>query len=1575
MLPYTVVLLVCGMLAGVISDAFRGASDSKGAVRLAESFDPHLLLYIFIPALIFESSFATSFHVLRREFGSAVILAGPGVLVNSVLTAALFSTFSYGWSWSEAWLAAAIISATDPVAVVALLRELGASKRLATLIEAESLLNDGIAFVLYTILLEIVTGREGASFGTVVGTFCQLTIGGVSLGITLGLLTVYWLIHVFSNFAVETVITLSAAGLGVSGILSVVLLGLVVSRYKSAISPSIEGDVHSFWEMVSYIANTVIFVISGVIIESKIFTADITGTDAGLLVLLYLGIHVARAITIALFYPMLKRIGYGIEWREATVLTAGGLRGAISLALALLTEGETSLEQTYRNKVVFHVSGIVCLTLLLNGIGIRQVLAKLGMTRMKTESVVVFRQAMHHLRNESQALLSTLVSDKYYSGAKWDQVRKALPCYADVCLKLAPVQRRRIEQVAGMSLDERSQAVRTLRRTMTRRLSADTMASLGLTPETVSRLADAYRSHRSRSKSRRSKSLASKSTAESELLQPNEQLLLYEVVQRFLSSMKASYFQQYEEGVVTRRAFDALVEAADTALDENSLERNLEVLRPHVRAPRWLKAMYTTSFAPLRAVSHVLLTARLLYAVELIIAFLQASERLSQLIETVPELSDLPQVKSALSAQHRVEASAREAWLDIQSSFPEIYVEIQTQHAISLILHAEKHTISELAALGVLEEGEAKTMDETVRERLHSQQRQSVSVFEGNAQACRVMLKKCLNPELDLIEAGESVRILEELAWVAAMSEDEKKKLRNATTRLLFSKHEVLFRVGEQPDGILLLVRGVTSHIKHNQPLDTQGRGAVLAMWGFLTEQPQMSEVRARTLVEALFISGRVLRHLKRHNDTVAGEMWRAAGADLMKVFFAGQFPGHNALSLGRLCIDADVCTLQPGEQIILERVALLLEGAIDVEVASPVAGLEGLAQSATRAIKHRIHAPAILLPSSTPYYAPVRHIPTIGELGRQGSDMLTVPENSQSGNSSTHATSVSSIAPEVDEETALVLETGMPSSTASTQQERVDTRHAREPSISVVDRRVRRNVHSHKVAHVHKAARSKPRQDAGVTTRRHDLHQCTSQLGITRSEESSEEASVASSFSVSVLSAPAHIGGALEEASSSPSVNRVRRQMSAIESNKLATETSGRDSRGLEKPFSFIVPLQQRDSITRAPAERTAMLEKLKPPVLLIFQTTSLTRERARIRHPPMGAGVFNATGRRGSVLTGPEAEPRPRAGSVGVVSTPSVLESAGERLDLEARVPSLPEERFPPPSPPFPSSPSSPSLRVPFLRRLSNAVSNRMRRTGEIPLRKAEPVGRFGLSDKELAHSELEIALRKRALHNLLTRRQTLAATTGDFADESTIAARSAESAELRRGTIADLTSQQLGLAWDMPRRRSSVILPRSDEGASSYVSSSFQYPTMPPLTPRSRSPSLQRQSPLERVRPSTPSELARSLSVRTPVPPTSPQLTAQRSMRGTSICSTRFDDARRASLDRMTSRVTQRRMLPQRKRQKRRTVSDIFDMPRRTARRGSAEGTVSDNQSALARVDAELNDLDIGSSSNERGRNVAS
>eukprot|EP01084_Bolivina_argentea_P004719 8945_1 len=118
-----------------MSSKQKAASILNTAILEIKIMGPHVLLGIFIPPLIFESAFGTDFHVIRREFVQALLLAGPGVIINVI--------FTTEWTVAETVSFAAIVSATDPVAVVALLRDLGASTRLATLIEGESLLNDG----------------------------------------------------------------------------------------------------------------------------------------------------------------------------------------------------------------------------------------------------------------------------------------------------------------------------------------------------------------------------------------------------------------------------------------------------------------------------------------------------------------------------------------------------------------------------------------------------------------------------------------------------------------------------------------------------------------------------------------------------------------------------------------------------------------------------------------------------------------------------------------------------------------------------------------------------------------------------------------------------------------------------------------------------------------------------------------------------------------------------------------------------------------------------------------------------------------------------------------------------------------------------------------------------------------------------------------------------------------------------------------------------------------------------------------------------------------------------------------
>ena len=229
-----------------------------------------MVLSLFIPGLIFESAFNTNYHIFLKEAQQAAMLAGPGVLVNALLIGgvmhyfahgiSLFSTIDddgYNWSWSFSIMFGAIVSATDPVAVVALLKELGASKRLSTLIEAESLLNDGTAFVMFSVLQAYAASDNGTTFASMLVTFLRLAFGGFAFGILCGVVTYYVLSAVYNDFEIE--ITLSLAFvylfaytgdfvLQVSGVLVIVFMGLMVSKNKEAISPHVEESMHHFWK-------------------------------------------------------------------------------------------------------------------------------------------------------------------------------------------------------------------------------------------------------------------------------------------------------------------------------------------------------------------------------------------------------------------------------------------------------------------------------------------------------------------------------------------------------------------------------------------------------------------------------------------------------------------------------------------------------------------------------------------------------------------------------------------------------------------------------------------------------------------------------------------------------------------------------------------------------------------------------------------------------------------------------------------------------------------------------------------------------------------------------------------------------------------------------------------------------------------------------------------------------------------------------------------------------------------------------------------------------------------------------
>eukprot|EP00041_Stephanoeca_diplocostata_P038262 m.1490213 g.1490213 ORF g.1490213 m.1490213 type:complete len:294 (+) comp25190_c0_seq55:665-1546(+) len=223
-IPYTVIMIITGLVFGSITNQYEELQSYTKMARM----DPHLMLYVFLPTLIFESAFVMDVHILKRVFSQILLLAGPGMMLGATMTAAMVRmTFStYAWSWWTCLMFGSIMGATDPVAVVALLRELGASPRLATMMEGESLLNDGAAIVMFTVLLELCKG--GSYTGAeVVLQFLRVAIGGPLFGWLAGKITVKTLASVFNDALIEITVTVSAAFitfyvaeavLGVSGV-------------------------------------------------------------------------------------------------------------------------------------------------------------------------------------------------------------------------------------------------------------------------------------------------------------------------------------------------------------------------------------------------------------------------------------------------------------------------------------------------------------------------------------------------------------------------------------------------------------------------------------------------------------------------------------------------------------------------------------------------------------------------------------------------------------------------------------------------------------------------------------------------------------------------------------------------------------------------------------------------------------------------------------------------------------------------------------------------------------------------------------------------------------------------------------------------------------------------------------------------------------------------------------------------------------------------------------------------------------------------------------------------------------
>ena len=380
---------------GILSDAFRSLS----SLRITNE----LVMFVFLPALVFESALSIDVHRLMEDIGSILFLAVVGLLISTVAVG-LPLHWATGMGLVVCLLLGSIVSATDPVAVMALFKELGAPKRLTILVEGESLFNDATAIVLFGILVSMVPAGGEANVLGGIWKFLQVFVGGVIVGYVIARIFTWVIERLRSLTLVCITLTITLAYLAfivaehyleVSGVMAVVTAGLVVgSTGRTAIAPDAFHALHETWGQLGFWATSVIFVLVGLAVP-KLLAAIDQELLIGLIVVV-LAATFARAAFILGLVPVVSalRFGQSVNVAFRTIMVWGGLRGAVSLALALAVLENEAIAPDIRQFVAVLVTGFVLFTLFFQATTIRPVMGWLGLGELTPRDQAIRDRAM-----------------------------------------------------------------------------------------------------------------------------------------------------------------------------------------------------------------------------------------------------------------------------------------------------------------------------------------------------------------------------------------------------------------------------------------------------------------------------------------------------------------------------------------------------------------------------------------------------------------------------------------------------------------------------------------------------------------------------------------------------------------------------------------------------------------------------------------------------------------------------------------------------------------------------------------------------------------------------------------------------------------------------------------------------------------------------------------------------------------------------------------------------------------------------------------------------------------------------
>jgi monovalent cation:H+ antiporter, CPA1 family len=381
-LPTTIGVMLIALIAslGLIALQYFGFNIAPMSARVLQNVDfGQTLLQGMLSFLLFAGALHINLNDLADQKWIITILAVVGVLISMfVFGTAIYLvliwlnlTLSYAWCL----LFGALISPTDPIAVLGILKSAKVTKSLETQISGESLFNDGIGVVVFIVLLEIVVRGDQPSFVHISTIFLEEAVGGAVVGLLLGWIT-YRLLKSVDQYQVEVLLTLAlvaggyalANAIHTSGPIAIVCAGVLIGNRgrRFAMSATTREHLDAFWELVDEILNGLLFVLIGLEVLVVTFTRDV----------LFAGLLTIPAILFARWVSVAAPVLVMSRWQKfspgtVTIMTWGGLRGGISVALALSlpasSERELVLAMTYV---------LVVFSILVQGLTIKQVVIR-----------------------------------------------------------------------------------------------------------------------------------------------------------------------------------------------------------------------------------------------------------------------------------------------------------------------------------------------------------------------------------------------------------------------------------------------------------------------------------------------------------------------------------------------------------------------------------------------------------------------------------------------------------------------------------------------------------------------------------------------------------------------------------------------------------------------------------------------------------------------------------------------------------------------------------------------------------------------------------------------------------------------------------------------------------------------------------------------------------------------------------------------------------------------------------------------------------------------------------------------